>query len=107
MAGSSAVYIVRGEAIFDFELPDELRDISVDNLKLSIVTDSGIFNSPEISIFNPGTGDWIKLDGVNQGANLITNAAKFVDPKGVVKIRLSAENTSNCYYLNLGLEGHR
>jgi hypothetical protein len=72
MAGSSAVYIIRGEAIFEFELPGEIKDVSVDNLKLSIMSDSGFFNAPEISIFNPETGDWIKLDGVNQGSNMIT-----------------------------------
>jgi hypothetical protein len=107
MAGSSAVYIIRGDATFEFELPAEIQDISVENLKLSIASDSGFFNAPEITIFNPETGDWVRLDGVNQGTNLITDAAKFVDTDGVVKIMLTAENASNCFYLGLGLEGNR
>ena len=107
MTGSSAVYIIRGDARFEFELPAEIQDATVDNLTLSILSDSGFFNAPEISIYNPQTGDWIKLDGVNQGANLINDAAKFVDPNGLVNITLSTENASNCFYLSLGLEGHR
>ena len=51
----SAVYIIRGDAKFEFELPAEGRDISIDNLKLSIISDSGFFNAPEISILNPET----------------------------------------------------
>jgi hypothetical protein len=47
------------------------------------------------------------LEGVNQGANLITDAAKFIDANGVVKIILTAENASNCFFLSLGLEGTR
>jgi hypothetical protein len=47
------------------------------------------------------------LEGINQGVNLIPDAAKFIDPSGAVQIKLSAENASNCFYLNLGLDGYR
>ena len=105
--GSAAVYIIRGEAVFEFKLPVEAQDATVENLKLTIFSDSGFFNSPEISIRNAETGDWVKLDGVNQGANLIPEAAKFVDPSGAVNIKLATENASNCFYLGLGMEGSR
>ena len=89
--------------MFEFELPAEVKDVSVENLMLSIASDSGFFNAPEISIFNPETSQWVRLDGINQGANMITDAAKFIDPSGMVKIKLSAENASNCFFLSLGL----
>jgi hypothetical protein len=107
MPGVTAVYIIRGEALFDFNLPAEMQDVNIENLKLTVYNDSGVFISPEISLLNPQTGDWIELDGVNQGVNLVPNASTFVDPAGTVKIKLAAENLSNCFYLNLGLDGFR
>jgi hypothetical protein len=107
MPGTPAVYIIRGEALFEFFLPAELQNVAVDNLKLSIYSDSGLFNAPQLSIFNFDTGEWIGLEGVNQGVNLIPDAHKFVDPSGAVRIMLSAENASNCFFLNLGMDGYR
>jgi hypothetical protein len=107
MPGTAAVYIIRGEALFEYDLPAELQKVAVENLKLAIYSDSGFFNAPQISILNAETGDWIELEGINQGVNLIPDAAKFIDPSGAVQIKLSAENASNCFYLNLGLDGYR
>jgi hypothetical protein len=105
MPGTAGVYINRGDAVFEFNLPAEVQDVNVDNLKLTIYSDAGFFNAPEISILNAETGDWVKLDGIDQGANLIPNAAKFVDPNGAVRISLTADNASNCFFLGLGMEG--
>lgn len=107
MPGTTGVYIVRGEALFEFDLPAEAQDVTVDNLKLTVVSDAGFFNPPDLSILNAETGDWVRLDGVNQGANLIPDAAKFIDQTGAVKIMLAAQNASNCFYLGLGMEGYR
>jgi hypothetical protein len=107
MPGTTAVYIIRGEALFEFTLPPEIQDIAVDNLKLTLYNDSGLSITPDISLLNPETGDWIQLDGINQGVNLIPDASSFVDPSGMVKIKLAAENLSNCFYLSLGMDGHR
>ena len=82
MPGVTAVYIIRGEALFDFNLPAEMQDVTIENLKLTVYNDSGVFISPEISLLNPETGDWIELDGVNQGVNLVPDASTFVDPAG-------------------------
>lgn len=107
MPGATAVYVIHGEALFEFNVPVEIQDIEIDYLKLTIYNDSGFLITPEISILNPLTGDWIRLDGVNQGVNLVPDAARFVDPGGTIKIKLSAENASSCYFLSLGLEGTR
>jgi hypothetical protein len=107
MAGSTAVYIVRGDALFEYFLPVEMLNVSVDHLKLTLNSDAGFFNPPQVTILNANTGDWVKLDGINQGANLIPDAAKFVDANGTIKIKLTAENASSCFYLSLGLDGHR
>jgi hypothetical protein len=107
MTGATAIYITRGEALFEYNLPAELQKIDVQNLKLSIYSDSGFFTAPQISVLNAETGDWIGLDGVNQGVNLIPEAAKFIDLNGAIQIKVSAENASNCFYLSLGLDGFR
>lgn len=107
MPGATAVYIVHGNAVFEYNLPVEIQDIQIDNLKLTVYSDAGFFTTPEISILNPQTGDWIQLEGVNQGVNLVPDAARMVDASGSIKIMLSAENASSCYYLSLGLEGSR
>jgi hypothetical protein len=105
--GSAAVFIVRGEAQFEFALPSDVQDIAAETLILTIFSDSGAFSPPQISILNPDTGAWVNLEGVNQGANLIPNAAKFIDDAGVIKVTLATENASNCFFLGMGLEGRR
>jgi hypothetical protein len=107
MPGTAAVYIIRGDALFEYNLPAEMQSVAVENLKLAIYSDSGFFTAPQIAILNADTGDWNQLEGVNQGVNLIPDASKFIDPTGAVKIKLSAENASNCFYLSLGLDGYR
>jgi hypothetical protein len=105
--GTAAVYIARGDAVFEFTLPPEAKGLQVDNLKLSINSDSGFFNEPSIELYHWEDDTWLPLVGVSQGMNLIPEAAQLVGPEGKVRVRLAAENSQGCYYLNLGLEGRQ
>jgi len=106
-AGTAAVCLGRGEAVFEFTLPPEAADLQVENLKLSINTDSGFFSQPTIELYHWENETWLPLRGVSQGMNLIPGADQLVNPEGKVRVRLSAQNSQGCYYLNLGLEGRQ
>ena len=107
MPGTVALYMVRGEAVFEFTIPVEASNATIQNLRLSLDTDSGWLNIPAVSIYNWQKNEWINLDGVDQGENLISNAADLVSSEGLVQIRISAENAQACYYVGLGMEGER
>jgi hypothetical protein len=106
MTGSTAVYIVNGEAQFEFALPTVLQNATMDNLKLTLWTDGAWFSGPEASLYNWQVGDWVPLEGMNQGTNLIPNPAPFISATGLVRVRLAEQNGQSCYYLGLGLEAH-
>ena len=106
--GVTAVYIGRGQAEFEFYVPVEDQNLQIDTLKVSLMNDSGMWTSPEVEIYDWEKEEWRKLSGVEQGTNLIPNAASMVSPSGVVKFRLTSEgNSQGCFYINLGLEGQR
>jgi hypothetical protein len=105
--GSLSLYMVRGDAVFEFTIPVEINNITVQNLRFSLESDSGWLGNPLVSIFNWQKNEWIDLNGVSQGENLIENAAPLVGKEGLVQIRLSVENAQTCYYLGLGMEGEK
>jgi hypothetical protein len=105
-AGSTSLYLYRGEGILEFTLPVMMEGFQVDSLKLSVSTDSGWFGEPKIALFDWQAETWVDLKGIVQGINLIPDASNLVSPSGVVKIRLTADEANQgCYYLALGLEG--
>ncbi len=105
--GATAVYINHGDAFFEFRLPDTLQNAQVDNLKLGLWTDSGMFTQPTLALYDWTNQQWLLLDGVNQGVNLVPTAQELLGPGGLVRVRLSADNAQSCYYLGLGLEGRK
>lgn len=104
-AGSTSVYISRGDATFEFNLPTEANAIQIQNLKLAVWTDSGFFNAPTVKLFNWESNEWTQLAGISQGVNLIPGAGSLVRSDGLVQVLLSSEGAQSCYYLALGLEG--
>jgi hypothetical protein len=106
-AGATAVYISRGEAIFEFTIPPEASQLQAKNLKLAIWTDSGVFTTPIVELLNWQSDEWIKLAGVSQGVNLIPGAGQLVRSDGTIQVRLSSDGAQSCYYLAMGLEAER
>lgn len=107
MPGALAIYITRGEAVFDFTMPAEAAGLELENLKLALYSDGGVFDSPIVELFNWQTEKWITLSGVNQGVNLVPQADIFASSDGMIRVRLSVEGGQYCYYVALGLEGSR
>ncbi len=106
-AGATAVYISRGEAIFEFTIPPEASRLQAKNLKLALWTDSGVFSTPIVELMNWQSAEWIKLGGVSQGVNLIPGATQLVRSDGTIQVRLSSDGAQSCYYLAMGMEAER
>lgn len=103
--GVTGVYIVHGDALFDFYLPDALQTIQVDSLKLNLYSDGGAGVSPTVAFYDFKDNRWLLLKDANQGINMIPNDDRLIGPNGLIRVRLSAENAQSCFYISLGLEG--
>lgn len=107
-AGTAAVYIARGRALFDFQMPPELAGVSVDEMNLSIATDGGWMQPPAMAVYDWEKNDWTELQNQKMGSNVISDAQSLASDDGLVRVRLSAEGgTGGCYYLELGVAGTR
>jgi len=106
---AASVWLGRGEAILEFQLPEEMRDTQVDQLKLLIATDGGgWWQPPETALYDWSSESWAVLDEPALGINVISDAGSMVNPDGLVQVRLTSDsNPGGCLYLELGLEGKR
>ena len=110
-SGGTSLWIDKGEAILEFIIPSKIMPLRVDNLKFNLQTDSGIMNTPQIEIYDWATEDWQLLEKTILGTNTIPNAAGYVSPEQLIRLRLSNLNQNfqggACFYMALGLEGSR
>jgi hypothetical protein len=107
---SASFWLGRGEeAIFEFQLPEEIQDLRVNELKLVIGTvEGGWWQAPETAVYDWDSDVWVALDEPIIGVNIISDATSRVSEDGLVQARLSSEsNQGGCLYLELGLEGTR
>lgn len=105
--GVTGVYIVHGDALFEFYLPQALQTMQVDSLKLNLYSDGGAGVSPTVAFYDFKDNRWLLLKGANQGINMVPNDDRLIGPGGLIRVRLSAENAQSCFYISLGLEGSR
>ena len=106
--GSLAVYIYRGDAEFEFNIPAELLDLSINQLNLGMWSDGSTNNVPITAIFNFANQDWTNLDNLSLGENLIPDPLDYIDASGLVRFRLSStQESQGCFYLGLGLDGQK
>jgi hypothetical protein len=106
---ANSVWLGRGEAIFEFQVPDEVRDAKVEQLKLLMQSDgSGWWQPPDTAVYAWDSEGWVAVDEPVLGLNIIPDAASMVGPDGRIRVRLSAEsNQGGCLYLELGMQGTR
>lgn len=110
MPQSTSVYLYRGAAEFEFQLPLDMQAYDVDVLELSIGSDMGEWWTPfPTDLYDWNSDTWVQIKEPKTGINKIRNGDRFVSPEGVVRIRLSSEQASQggCTYLGLGLEASR
>lgn len=105
-AGATAVYIYRGEAEFEFNLPADLLKARIQNLNLGLWSDGSTSNPPVASLYDFQQQAWVDLADLVLGENLVTAPRNYIDPDGLIRLRLSATQTSQgCYYVGIGLDG--
>jgi hypothetical protein len=103
-----SVWLERGQAIFEFQLPEGVRDVQLDALKLVIGAEGGWWQPPDTAVYDWPSATWAALDDPIMGVNIISNATGLVSDDSLVRVRLSSEsNQGGCLSLELGLEGKR
>lgn len=106
--GTTAVYIGRGEAVFEFRapLPGELE---VEQLNLTLRTDGGWWQSPTVAMYDWTAGDWADMGEMSPGTVALADAGHLVSDDGRVRVRMSAESGGGggCMYVDLGVDGTR
>jgi len=105
----TSLWLGRGEAVFEFQIPEEVRDVQIEEIKLAIGTDGGgWWQLPNTAVYNWDSETWVALSDPVMGINVIPDAANLVGQDGQVQVRLSSEsNQGGCLYLELGMEGRR
>ena len=104
--GSAAVYINRGQAVFEFQLPEEVRGIQVDELTLLLTSEGGWAVPAEKAIYDWDAGEWQEYENVTLGSNVLADAGRLVSSDGVVRVQLSSPGgTGGCYAIEIGVEG--
>jgi hypothetical protein len=106
---TTSVYIGRGQAIFEFQVPQGVRDVQVEKLELILGSDGGWGQLPDTAIYDWHAEAWTKLDDPVMGVNVFPDAATLISHDGRVHVRLSSEggHGGGCVYVELGLEGTR
>lgn len=98
-----------GTLVLKFNLPPELHDYAIERLTLVLTTNGNWWQPPETALYDAATQEWVPLENIRFGANIIEDANRFVDPtRHAVRVRLQASgNPGGCLYVDLGLEGRR
>jgi hypothetical protein len=101
----TSVYLSSGQATFEYTLPEFAHNLQADNLKLSIWNDSNWITAPGISFYDWKARQWVGMQGVEAGANLIPDASAYISPNGRIRLLLEGNNLQGCFYVALGAEG--
>lgn len=106
---NTSVWLGRGEAVFAYQLPDSVRQVDPESLRLSIRSDGGWFELPTVSLYDWAAGNWVELQGAATGVNVVDDATRYIDSSGNVRVQLATEvNTGGgCLFVELGLQGAR
>ncbi len=107
---SPSLWFDRGQAVFEFLLPAELRQIELDTLLFFIKSDSGMQLSPQVELYDWKAASWQPLKNVETGINTLPDPQAWVNTDGLVRVRLSLDANfqgGGCYFAGLGLTGQR
>jgi hypothetical protein len=108
-SGVPAVYIGRGEAIFEFDLPEVMADLKLDRLVLSLRSEGGWRQAPLVALYNWSEQSWGELSEPTFGDNPVSDTEAYVSSDGVVRVRLAVDGVSggSCYVVGVGFEGEK
>jgi hypothetical protein len=105
--GVPAVYINRGEATFEFKLPEPARRVQIERLTLSLRSEGGWQGAPALALYNWAERAWAEVDDPVIGDNILADVDDLIGDSGLVRARLSLDRDTGggCYHLGLGFEG--
>jgi hypothetical protein len=105
----TSVYIERGQAVFEFQMPEGIRDVQVEKLKLVLGTDGGWGQPPDTAFYDWDAVTWTKIEDPVFGVNIFSDVDSLIGNDGRVRVRFSSEggHGGGCLYVELGLEGMR
>jgi hypothetical protein len=105
--GTAAVYVARGDAVFEFRVPPEM-DVELRKLIVEIGSEGGWAAPPDLAVYDWGSGEWSAIEDAVLGRNILAEVESLVSADGIVRVQLSSTGMrSGCYYVDLGLEGAR
>lgn len=106
---NSSVWLGRGDAVFAFQIPEKAINIKPETLRLSIRSDGGWAQLPVVQVYDYSVEQWVNLEGVGTGINLIGDADRYVDPAGNLQVKLSTDvnQGGGCLFVELGMQGSR
>jgi hypothetical protein len=104
-----SVWLGRGDAVFGYQIPENLQNINPETLRLSIRSDGGWTQLPTVSVYAWDENAWVDLEGAASGINIVGDADRYVDAAGNIKVRLSTQvnQGGGCLYVELGMQGSR
>jgi hypothetical protein len=105
--GSPAVYFNRGEAVFEYRMPEFTKGLQIENLIVYVGSDSGMSRAPATALYDWSTESWRDLTDAIGGPNSVRFEDGLVSRGGDVRVRLGSEDFigGGCFYVALGLEG--
>lgn len=105
--GTTAIYVGRGDAAFEFGLPTELEVVPT-KLIVEVGSEGGWAAAPQVAVYDWEAGDWVAVEEPVLGRNVLERITGLVSADGLVRVQLSSTGTrSGCYYVDVGVEGAR
>jgi hypothetical protein len=106
--GTTAVYIGRGDAVFEYRFPEGMENLQVESLSVKLGSDGGWERAPDTALYDWQSNEWVAIVEPVLGTNIVAATAGFVSEQGLVRVRLSSSgNQGGCFYVRVGLDGTR
>ena len=108
---STSIFLDRGRAEFEFQIPPALLETEIDKLMVRFQEEASQWNGGDItgtlSIYNWEKERWSGISNLTNGINSIDGSDALIDPSGIVRIKFErdAANTGGCVIVLVGLEG--
>ncbi len=106
-SGNASIYLNRGDAIFDFNVPNDFRQGDLDEIHLSLRSDGGWMNPPDTAFYGWDDESWLTLDSPQWGINEVDVENRLMNEDGTIRLRVSAQTGGGggCIYLGMGVSG--
>jgi hypothetical protein len=108
---TTSVWINRGDALLEFQVPLAVQDLQIEALTLLLTTDSSGAPPgavpPDVALYDWRTMTWRDLADLAVGQHRVSDPAGLVRADGLVRVKLSSDGNrqGGCFYVDLGLEG--